>query len=151
MHFRESCVRCREAADEALTAARAGRALSIVNLVRSAEALLLVEGNTGRPDEGGCPAPGEGRAGSAVSETSRHVRKSDIGTWEASTAPRPQRPGPPKPRQQAKRRMHAGEESDSVIVVMTTANKAAGMLRRSRTSEGPGPRGGCLGSARAGP
>ena len=49
MHLRESCAGCREAVGEALTAARVGRALSIVNLVRSAEAVSTVEGNTGGP------------------------------------------------------------------------------------------------------
>ena len=74
MHLRESCAGCREAVGEALTAARVGRALSIVNLVRSAETVLLVEGNTD------CTATGEGQAGSAVSKTSRHARTSSIGT-----------------------------------------------------------------------
>ena len=74
MHLRESCAGCREAVGEALTAARVGRALSIVNLVRSAEAVSTVEGNTGGP------ATGEGRSGSAVSKTSRHARTSSIGT-----------------------------------------------------------------------
>ena len=73
MHLRESCAGCREAVGEALTAARVGRALSIVNLVRSAEAVSTVEGNTGGP------ATGEGRSGSAVSKTSRHARTSSIG------------------------------------------------------------------------
>ena len=47
MLLRESCAGRREAVGEALTAARVGRALSIVNLVRSAEAFFTVEGNTG--------------------------------------------------------------------------------------------------------
>lgn len=79
---RESCAGCREAVGEALTAARAGRALSIVNPIRSAETVFAVEGNTGRT------ARGEGRPGSAVSETSRHARTSDIGTWEIFALPR---------------------------------------------------------------
>ena len=82
MHLRESCAGCREAVGEALTAARVGRALSIVNLVRSAEAVSTVEGNTGGP------ATGEGRSGSAVSKTSRHARTSSIGTWEIFALPR---------------------------------------------------------------
>ena len=48
MFHRESCAGCREAVGEALTAARVGRALSIVNPIRSAETVYLVEGNTGR-------------------------------------------------------------------------------------------------------
>lgn len=76
MLLRESCAGCREAVGEALTAARAGRALSTVNPVRSAETLSAVEGNTGRT------VTGEARPGSAVSETSRHARTSDVGTWE---------------------------------------------------------------------
>ena len=66
-HFvlaRESCVGRREAVDEALTAARVGRALSTeIHIVRSAEAVIRVEGNTGRPAlaRGGraprCPRP----------------------------------------------------------------------------------------------
>ena len=47
MLLRESCAGCREAVGEALTAARVGRALSIANLVRSAEAVSLAEGKTG--------------------------------------------------------------------------------------------------------
>ena len=82
MFFRESCAGCREAVGEALTAARVGRALSIVNPVRSAEIVNIVEGNTGRT------AIGEGRPGSAVSKTSRHARTSDIGTWEVFASPR---------------------------------------------------------------
>ena len=82
MLLRESCAGCREAVGEALTAARVGRALSIVNLVRSAEAVPLVEGNTVRP------ATGEGRTGSAVSETSRHARTYCVGTWEVFALPR---------------------------------------------------------------
>ena len=82
MLLRESCAGCREAVGEALTAARVGRALSIVNLVRSAETVLLVEGNTD------CTATGEGQAGSAVSKTSRHARTSSIGSWEIFALPR---------------------------------------------------------------
>lgn len=82
MFHRESCAGSREAVGEALTAARAGRALSIVNPIRSAETFPVVEGNTGRT------AIGKGRSGSAVSKTSRHVRTSDIGTWEVFAPPR---------------------------------------------------------------
>ena len=80
MFHRESCAGCREAVGEALTAARVGRALSIVNRIRSAETVQFVEGNTART------ATGKGREGSAVSKTSRHARTSDIGTWEVFTS-----------------------------------------------------------------
>ena len=82
MLLRESCADCREAVGEALTAGCAGRALSTVNLVRSAETVILVEGNTG------CTAKGEAQAGSAVSKTSRHARTSNTGTWEIFGSPR---------------------------------------------------------------
>ena len=82
MLLRESCAGCREGVGEALTAARVGRALSIVNLVRSAEAVTSAEGNTD------CAATGKGQAGSAVSKTSRHARTSNIGTWEIFASPR---------------------------------------------------------------
>ena len=74
----------------------------------------LVEGNTGRPDKGDSPAAGEGRTGSAVSETSMHGGTSDIGTWEASAAPRPHKPGlrSEGSKSSGERRMQAGEESD---------------------------------------
>lgn len=82
MLLRESCAGCREAVGEALTAARVGRAMSTENLVRSAETVPLVEGNTD------CTATGEVQDGSAVSETSRHARTSGIGTWEIFALPR---------------------------------------------------------------
>ena len=82
MLLRESCVGRREAVDEALTAVRVGRAMSIVILVRSAETVPAVEGHTG------CTATGEGQTGSAVSETSRHARTPSIGTWEVFASPR---------------------------------------------------------------
>ena len=82
MLLRESCAGHREVVGEALTAARVGRALSIVNLVRSAEAVPSAEGNTG------CTATGEVQAGSAVSKTSRHARTPDTGTWEVFALPR---------------------------------------------------------------
>ena len=65
MLLRESCAGCREAVGEALTAARVGRALSIVNLVRSAEAVSLVEGNTD------CTAMGETQANAYVDDPTK--------------------------------------------------------------------------------
>ena len=115
MLLRESCAGCREAVGEALTAARVGRALSIVNLVRSAEAVSLVEGNTD------CTATGEGQAGSAVSKTSRHARTSSIG--RSSRCPGGSSPGPQREGAEPRPMMHDAKKSDRGIVPTSAANK----------------------------
>ena len=146
-HFvlaRESCVGRREAVDEALTAARVGRALSTeIHIVRSAEAVIRVEGNTGRP----ALARG-GRAPRCPRPQGTHVRP----------APGPGRPsshpgckvGAAKVKAGAERRTHGWKESDPGLVAKKPANKAAGAPWRSRRSEGPGATGARSRQARAG-
>ena len=104
MLLRESCAGGREAVGEALTAVRTGRALSIVNAIRSAETVQFVEGNTGRT------ATGEGRPDSAVSKTSRHVRTSNVGTWEVFASPRQIVAGAAEGRQEAEAKDARREE-----------------------------------------
>ena len=133
---RESCAGRREASGEALTAVRVGRAIEHRNtLVRSAEAFTSVEGNTGGP------VRGQGQLGSAVSENPRHARTTHAGTWEASPLPGRRCATVAKVKRKAKRRMHGGEESDRLVVVMKRANKARVAARRSPWSEGVGATG----------
>ena len=137
-HFvlaRESCVGRREAVDEALTAARVGRALSTeIHIVRSAEAVIRVEGNTGRP----ALARG-GRAPRCPRPQGTHVRPTP-GPGRPSSRPG-RKVGAVKVKAGAERRTHGWKESDSAIVAKKPANKAAGALWRSRRSEGPGATG----------
>ena len=112
-HFvlaRESCVGRREAVDEALTAARVGRALSTeIHIVRSAEAVIRVEGNTGRP----ALARG-GRAPRCPRPHGTHVRPTP-GPGRPSSRPG-RKVGAVKVKAGAERRTHGWKESDSAIV-----------------------------------
>lgn len=66
----ESCANGREVVREALTGEHVGQPLSGVNLVRSADALKVAEGNTGR------------RASASAGMAPRR-----LGTWHAWTPP----------------------------------------------------------------
>ncbi len=137
MFHRESCAGCREAVGEALTAARVGRALSIVNPIRSAETVYLVEGNTGRT------ATGEGRLDSAVSKTSRHVRTSDIGTWEVFALSRQNVAGTAAGRQSA-------EAEDARREEVRPGHSTAGPVREHGAREGGEQRGASAGGVAGG-
>ena len=60
----------------------AGLLSTEMGIVRSAEAFVEAEGNTG------CGAIGESWPGSAVSESPQHACTSDIGTWEGCASSR---------------------------------------------------------------
>ncbi len=103
-------------------------------IVRDAEALILVEGNTF------FAVNGEAEEGPAVSKNpGTHVR----------TASGPGRSlhylslrgGSPKRRPNADRRMYGGEKSDVTIVATKPANNAWMTTGRSRWSQGSHPRG----------
>ncbi len=120
------------------------RALSTEkHIVRSAEAVIRVEDNTGRP----ALARG-GRAPRCPRHQGTHVRPTP-GPGRLSSRPG-RKVGAVKVKARVKRRTHGWKESDSAIVAKKPANKAAGAPWRSRRSEGPGAREFAAGKARAG-
>jgi len=104
------------------------------HLVRSAEAVSRVEGNTARTD-----LVRSGRAPRCRRTQARmYVQTRDLGGLPVTTA---RCAVVAKVKAEAKRRMNGGEESDSAIVVTKPANKVWSATWRSWRSEGPGATG----------
>jgi hypothetical protein len=105
-----------------------------MHIVRSAEAVSLVEGNTART--------ATVRSGRAPRRLRTHARMYDQGRDLGGLPVAMARSAVvAKVKAVAKRRMHGGEESDQGIVAMKLANKARGAVWRSRWSEGLGATG----------